>query len=256
MEAGAKHAEASCGARNEIAATATAVGAFGEFPIQKPSLLGEAESTIKNIPELIDWSVLQLDGLMGQWPNTITTLDRDGIEKTSVVEDLAQWCRESFALGKVIAEDAQQSIEVGSRIAVQCVSTAIAASQAVDIARANAKFLGYAGEDVERKIKIPFSVPALGKDGKLQNQETEQFLTDSVQEYVSWENRESKDLLSLSLVITEATQLVKAAHFFPADKLPGDILRAKKAKPDKGFLSAIEALKKDGHSVKTKKRIP
>jgi hypothetical protein len=258
-EVTARLAELTCLARNDnplylIEQIGKAVGAGTEFPYVKPDLLGGPDVTVNNLAEQIDWVVKLLDGYFGQWPNQITTLDRDGKEQKTIIEDVAQWCRESFALGKVIAEDAHQSIEIGSRIAVQTVNASISASQAVDVAKANAKFLGYAGQSVEKKIKVPFSVPALGPDGKLQNQEVEAFLKDSEQTYVSWESRESKDLLSLSLITAEATQLVKAAHFFSADKLPGDILRNRKTKPDRGFMSSIEALKKEGHSVKVRKR--
>jgi hypothetical protein len=257
MEAGAKYAELSCKARNEIAATAIAVGAFGEFPIQKPSLLGEAESTVNNIPDLIDWSVLQLEGFMGQWPNEITTLDRDGKESKAVIEDLAHWCRESFALGKVIAEDSNQAIALGSRIAIQTINATTAASQAADIAKATADFLGFAGEAVSRTIDIPFSTPALGKDGTLQNQEVDAFLVSSKQDFVGFENREKTDLLSLCLVISESAQYAKLANFFPLGKgigsLPGDAARQSKLAVKK-FDDLIENLKKDGAKISMRKR--
>jgi hypothetical protein len=261
-EVTARLAELVCKARNDlplklIEQIGVATGAGVEFPYAKPNLLGGPDVVVNNLAEQMDWIVQQLDGFFGQWPNEITTLDRDGKENKAVIEDMAHWCREFFALGKVIAEDSNQAIALGSRIAIQAVNATTAASQAADIAKATADFLGFAGEAVSRTIEIPFSAPALGKDGTLQNQEVAAFLVSSKQEFVGFENREKTDLLSLCLVISESAQYAKLANFFPLGKgvgnLPGDAARQSNSAAKK-FDDLIKNLKNDGAKINTRKR--
>lgn len=261
-EVTARLAELTCLARNDnplylIELIGKAVGAGTEFPYVKPDLLGGPDLTVNNLAEQIDWVVRLLDGYFGQWPNQITTLDRDGKEQKTVIEDVAQWCRESFALGKVIAEDSNQALALGSRIAIQTINATTAASQAADIARATADFLGFAGQVVEREIEIPFSTPALGQDGTLQNQEVDAFLVNSKQKYPGFENKEKTDLLSLCLIISESAQYAKLANFFPLARgigsLPGEA--AKKAnKSAKTFDEMVKTLESEGAKVVRKKR--
>jgi hypothetical protein len=258
----ARLAELVCEARNDtpialLELIGKAVGAGTEFPYTKPNLFGGPPVVVNNLAEQIDWVVQHLDGYFGQWPNEITTLDRDGKEKKTVIEDVAQWCRESFALGKVIAEDADQALALSSRIAIQTINATTAASQAADIARATADFLGFAGQVVEREIEIPFSTPALGQDGTLQNQEVDAFLVNSKQKYPGFENKEKTDLLSLCLIISESAQYAKLANFFPLARgigsLPGEA--AKRAnKSAKTFDEMIKTLENEGAKVVRKRR--
>jgi hypothetical protein len=182
---------------------------------------------------------------------------RYGTEKKAVIEDISQWCRESFALGKVIAEDVSQSLEMGTKIAIQTINATTAASQAADIGRATADFLGFAGEAVDREIEVPFSTPVLNKDGKAENQEIPDFLQNSTQRYVGFKNVERTDLLSLCLIISESVQYSKMAHFFPLAKgagfLPGEVKSTSKQSV-KNFESLMEALKNDGTKVVSRRR--
>jgi hypothetical protein len=231
----------------------------------QPLLNGASPTAYKNLPELLEWVVKNLDATDGQWPLEVVSTKADGTEAKVKLYDLSHAISELFVLGTVIAEDADIAKNVGVRAITEIVQTKIAALQAGQIASANAKYLGYTGASKPKTVKISVSPASVGLNGKLEQQEMADFLKPSTQTYIAWE-MVGDNIQGILFRILEGVEIARAALFQPLRKLKngskgltGDHIREEtqkqKTKKDKDWEEFKADLKKGGVTTKEYKGV-
>ncbi|KAM3091123.1 hypothetical protein ACKFKG_26720 [Phormidesmis sp. 146-35] len=188
------------------------------FPVQAQLLTdtgATGTTTYKNLAELAVWNTKNLDAVTGLFPLEIPIVDGDGKESNVKIESVSHAFYELFNLLKVIAEDADAAVNVGSRAIIEAIQSKIAARQAGEYAKGNAKFLGYLGQGQVREIKLTVTPAAAGADNKLQNQEIKEFLEPSTQTYVGWECVEKVSLLPIVQRTLEDGEIARSALYHP-----------------------------------------
>lgn len=210
---------------------AAVVGADpAEFPATLPLLNGAAGTPVKNLPELILAVIKNLDAVSGQYPMEITTYTSDGSEKKATVYNQAHALSELFGLAIVIAEDADAVKNIAVRNIAETIKATISAKQAAEIAKANAKYLGYTGASKQRVLKLTVTPSAVGPNNKLEQQELGDFLKPSTRNYIGWEF-EGDNLQGVLFRILEGVEIARAALFHPiksgkaAARLTGDWIK-------------------------------
>jgi hypothetical protein len=210
---------------------AAVVGAEpAQFPATLPLLNGAAGTPVKNLPELILAVVKNLDAVAGQYPMEITTYTSDGSEKKAIVYNQAHALSELFGLAIVIAEDADAVKNIAVRNIAETIKATISAKQAAEIAKANAKYLGYTGASKQRTLKLTVTPSAVGPNNKLEQQELSDFLKPSTRNYIGWEF-EGDNLQGVLFRILEGIEIARAALFHPiksgkaAARLTGDWIK-------------------------------
>ncbi len=234
------------------------------FPATLPLLNGAAGTPVKNLPELILAVIKNLDAVAGQYPMEITTYTSDGSEKTATVYNQAHALSELFGLAIVIAEDADAVKNIAVRNIAETIKATISAKQAAEIAKANAKYLGYTGASKQRILKLTVTPSAVGPNNKLEQQELGDFLKPSTRNYIGWEF-EGDNLQGVLFRILEGVEIARAALFHPiksgkaAARLTGDWIKGdnkKRAKQkDERWVEIKGRLKKRGAKITETKGI-
>jgi hypothetical protein len=231
----------------------------------QPLLNGASPTAHKNLPELIEWVVKNIDATSGQWPLEVVTTKADGKEVKVSLYDLSHAISELFVLGTVIAEDADISKNVGVRAITEIIQAKIAALQAGQIARANAKYLGYTGSPKPTPVKISVTPASVGINGTLEQQEMADFLKPSTQTFIGWE-MSGDNIQGILFRILEGVEIARAALFQPLRKLKdgskgltGDDIKKEgkkqKDKKDKEWEEFKADLKKGGVTTKEYKGV-
>ncbi|NJM57987.1 MAG: hypothetical protein HC857_11890 [Synechococcales cyanobacterium RU_4_20] len=237
-----------------------------EFPANLQLLTGDRNIMIPNLPELILFVVRNIDAVSGKWPLEARMLGANGKETTLKLEDQSHAISEVFAALKVVAEDADASVNALVRLAAELISTKVSVLQGNEILRANKKFLGYQSTRRQRSIKLQFSPKIGGLDNKVDNYEMKQFFTPSTQQYLGYECVDKRDLMGIALRTLEDGEIARAAMFKPLIKdkkgkssLTGDHIRetreAEKKKQDEEWKDFQGMLKKQGAKYRVSKGV-
>lgn len=205
------------------------------FPLSHPLLTGESAGGQKDLVELIEWTVKNIDATDGHWPLDVKVLGADGKDRTITVKDQSEAIHELFGLLFTIAEDADAAVNIGARNVVETIQTKISTMQSGQLLKAIIKFLGFNTRTTKDKVKISVSPSAAGADNKLQNQEMADFLKPSEQLFSGTEYQDSKQLLIMLERILEDSEIARAALYKPLkknkkgqDTLTGEAIRREK----------------------------
>jgi hypothetical protein len=237
------------------------------FPVRAQLLSDSGVSgmeTYRNLAELAVWNTKNVDAVTGLFPLEIPIVDESGKESNVKIESVSHAFYELFSLLKVIAEDADAAVNVGSRAIIEAIQSKIAARQAGEYAKGNAKFLGYLGQGKVREIKLTVTPSAAGADNKLQNQEIKDFLEPSTQTYVGWECLEKVSLLPIVQRTLEDGEIARSALYHPFKEgkkpeqstIPGTSIKYDKKHikaQEKAWEQFKEDLKKEGKIIDDKK---
>lgn len=129
-----------------------------EFPAKLPETLfdprREGQKEYKNYAQLVEWVIVQLDGLIGEFPLKIKYRDGEGRSQEIEVENLSEAMSEQFGLLLNIAADAEMSVQLGFKSIAETLKVLSTATLAHDFAKANAEYLSYRWKDYLTEIDL------------------------------------------------------------------------------------------------------
>jgi hypothetical protein len=214
-----------------------------------------------NLVEIMEWIVLNLDAVAGVFPAKVAIQRPDGKVRELQYESISHGLDLILEMQASTAEDTSAALATAAAAAVAASKAQVAATQSGDIGRAITDFLGFAARPKSDQVKIAISPAAQGVDGKLQNQELEDFLKPSRQSYVTVENAEKYQLLPIIQRILQDGEIARAALFQPlhGDDLKGltgdDLKRQKKSKKeDSDWEKYIKGLEAQGIKATSSKK--
>ena len=213
---------------------------FRDFPIVVPEFLVADDSkgtkTISNLIDFQMWFLRNIDALAGQFPIEIEVEDDSPDGKRLVqLDNIAESFANLFGLLATTAEDADASVNVGVHNLTEAIGGKVAALQAVSYLKGIADYLGYRGEEVPFQVPISVTPGEVGADGRLQNDELEDFLKPSKQMVIGYKCIDEEDITSMLARIRYGTEVTIAALSRPIripkdgeedkNNYPGDALR-------------------------------
>ncbi|MEO0537680.1 MAG: hypothetical protein AAF215_27935 [Cyanobacteria bacterium P01_A01_bin.123] len=136
-----------------------------DYPVELPAKLfddSEREFTVESNAQYLTWLVEQIDGLTGQFPIELEIEDIDPIQQGNqkqqiTLPNLAESLADIYALSLKNNVDSHVQIEFLTRLTAEILSTKIATLITQDYTRANADFLGYEGNPVNREVDSNFN---------------------------------------------------------------------------------------------------
>lgn len=185
----------------------------------------EEQMTIPDSATLMQWLIVQLDAIMGQYPLKIKFKDANGNQQDLKVQNQAEILAEIMGLLLGIATDVDVAVELGMKSTVESIKGANAAILASDYAKANAEFLGYRGKETGRDIPLTITPGARNmKDA----------LKESKQKGSGWKFDDKEDFQDLIRRLLVGVEIVKAAHFRNLDNedipIPGERIKRERDK--------------------------
>ncbi|MGL5880083.1 MAG: hypothetical protein ACRC2V_20205, partial [Xenococcaceae cyanobacterium] len=206
---------------------------FHRFPAEVPETLLAEDPTSKKKDEVItisdtlhfqEWTIEQLDALIGQFPIQFKYKDVEGKEQQLKLNNLAETLAELVGLSISIATDSDTSVALGIKTLTEAVKASNSSILAADYAKANADYLGYKGKQFVRDVPVSFTP----------NKESlRELLKDSTLKLASWKYEGQDDLQEQIGKLLIVSQIVKAAlfqPFKPDGKLTGDDIKKQKEK--------------------------
>ena len=172
-----------------------------------------------------EWSIKQIDALIGQYPIKFEykVTDENGNTQTQEIEiaNIAEALTQILGLNMATSEETDTILNAVMRCLVEARSGANAAILAHDYAKANAQYLGYRGRQKKKEVDVAFTPGA----GTLR-----ETLQPSQQKIIGWDIDDNESLIELIKRILFSAEIVKAALFIPFQgdgKVTGDAVKEK-----------------------------
>lgn len=227
------------------------------YPVSYPKSLltdrGEGQVKLESLTALIDWFVGEFDALIGEFPAEIEIEDIDptkaGNQKKKVkLPNLAESIAEIYGLTLRQSVDSDVTISFLLRLATETMAAKNAAIVAQDYARANASYLGYKGNKVERIIDYAFDPTKADSIDGILNETTKKLL--------GWEEDDPETVAAYLQKLMFAAGIIKAV-FFRGGALQGQLLkeagnlinRPERADEDRLWKQFLDALNNPNHRV-------
>lgn len=155
------------------------------FTKQNPSMID-----IESLAELMLWQVKQLDALMGAYPIEITIEDDDLVEegnqpKKLTIPNQSEAMAELLGLAISTKRESQAILVTAIKAMVEAGMTKTVATKTLDVALANAEFLGYKMSQVKKEMPSMFTPEKLS---------LAQTLKETNIDIVTYENTDKTDL--------------------------------------------------------------
>ena len=192
-----------------------------QFPVELPSRLftnDEGESTIETFAEYVTYFLEQVDGLIGQFPIDIEIEDTDPIEegqqrKQVQLKNIAETLADLYALGVRSGTDGAVATQALVKIAAEVMATRLTGLTTLDYTKANADFLGYKGNPVNRRVELNFNPD---EDDLLR---LEDFFKQTVKRYKGWRNEGAESVFDYLQKNQFINGILKEVFFRGADRL-------------------------------------
>jgi hypothetical protein len=193
------------------------------YPIEVPEslLTGTDDGKVfraESNAEYLFWLTKQLDGLVGEFPIQIEVKDIDpltkGDQKQKIeIPNLAEAVAEIYGL---VAKGAINQ-EVDQAFLLRIATEVIAAKNGIaitqDYVKANAKFLGYKGNPVDREMQYNFDFSKIVLGQKDQDVRVDEILQ-TVKGYVKgWENQDKETAANFFMKLMFSAGIIKSVFF-------------------------------------------
>ncbi len=185
-----------------------------DYPIKTPRWLvsnqGNATATHESLTQFNVWFMRQMDALIGEFPIRVQIEDSDPTEsgnqqKTVSLPNLAEAVAEIYGLTAKTSIDSDVHTSFLMRLAAEVMAAKTAALVAQDYASANASYLGYQGNEVERPVNFAFDPTALDS--------IETILKSSSQKIVGWKNDDKENVAAYLQKLMFSAGLLKTVFF-------------------------------------------
>ena len=197
------------------------------LPAQLPETLtgGNRQRPVESLAEMLEWIIKNFDAVVGQFP---VSIEVKGAERSQRIEmkNVAEAIAELAGLAVTIAADTDAAVTAGIKSMAEASKAGNAAIIAQDYAKATAQYLGYRGNEFERKVKTNFTPGANNR---------KDFFKESEQSLVSFRNeqptRENLQAVLQELIV--AAGIIKGALLQKYDEgedyITGDYMRNMRA---------------------------
>ncbi|MBD0337120.1 MAG: hypothetical protein ICV62_16655 [Cyanobacteria bacterium Co-bin13] len=206
---GAGAAGAGLGLLDLLQQIANAIGVSG-FPASVPGNLANPASETKALNSLAEmgiWQTEQLDGLIGQFPNSTKIETPDGevdLDLPNVSESLSEII--GMLVGLTVSNS--QILHTSSKALHQAGSATQQAHLAQLFARGNAEFLGYESKPSEVNMPLAYTPGANPFQG---------FLNEGIAKIKGFENSDKQDLKSILSELLQAAAIIRAVYWRKLD---------------------------------------
>jgi hypothetical protein len=182
------------------------------LPASVPKVLTDRKKgtiKIESLAEFTAYTVKQLDALCGKYPIDIEIEDADlttegNQTKKLKLPNIAETLAEMMGLLLVLRSESDATLNATIRALTEAGSSKQMAFLAYEYAKANAEFLGYKGEQKERKVPFAFKPGESQLDKMLQEGEI------SIR---GWENEDKDDFNDLIAPVLELAAMWKVANY-------------------------------------------
>ena len=193
------------------------------LPAQLPESLveGNRQRPVESLAEMLEWIIKNFDAVAGQFP---VSIEVKGAERSQRIEmkNVAEAIAELAGLAVTIAADTDAAVTAGIKSMAEASKAGNAAIIAQDYAKATAQYLGFKGNEFERKVKVNFTPGANNR---------KDFFENSEQSLVSFRNeqptKENMQAVLQELII--AAGIIKGALLQKYDEgedyITGDYMR-------------------------------
>lgn len=189
------------------------------YPVVVPQSLmqGNATQSIGSLTELTLWQILQLDGLIGQFPVDIKIKDADltqpgNQEKTIRLYNIAEALAELYAVGVKTSVVGDAQTQMLARLAAEAVSTHAGVAVTQDYVSAIASYLGFASNTPTRKLKFAFDLTKPDSLDKLMQTVTK--------EIVGFEDTDKNTVQDYLEKLMFAAGIIKAVYYRKGSQVP------------------------------------
>lgn len=204
-----------------VGAVMTRLGAE-RYPIEVPESLltgvGDKVQNVESITDYMYWLTHQLDALIGEFPIDIEIKDIDPLtagdqKKRIQLPNLAETVAELYglALKNSVNQEVEQAMLL--RLAVELISAKNGIAVTQDYVKANAKFLGYKGNPVDRKITYNFDFSKLDLGGKEQQVTIDEILKTTEAYVRGWENQDKETAANFFMKLMFSAGIIKSVFF-------------------------------------------
>ncbi|MEL7406336.1 MAG: hypothetical protein AAFN00_05160 [Cyanobacteria bacterium J06558_2] len=184
---------------------------------------GNQEIKIYDAISFQEWLVKQIDALVGEFPLKLnfktTDAENKEVETEICLENISEALAEFLPLILGTAEDTDLLIQIGMKNLIENSKGTNTSARIYDYVVANAAFLGYRGNEVEREIDLTFTPKSANMTSAMKS---------SKGKYVGWEMEDKDTLIETVKRTLIATEIVKAALFIPftpGDSITGDAIK-------------------------------
>lgn len=192
-----------------------------DYPVELPASLfdnSEEEIEVESNAQYLTWLVQQMDGLVGQFPIELEIEDIDSLAEGNQrqkikLPNLAELLAELYTLALKLNFDNGVTTEFLTRLSSEVISTKVAATVAQEYAKANASFLGYEGNPVNRNIDLNFN-PDLAEMDNIR-----QLFRSSRKKYKGWKNESRETVLDYLQKAQFIHGILKETFFRGFDRL-------------------------------------
>ena len=189
------------------------------YPVVVPQNLmqGDRNQSIESITELAVWQILQLDGLIGQFPVDIKIKDADltqpgNQEKTIRLYNIAEAFAELYAVSVKTSVMGDAQTQMLARLAAEAVTTHAGVAVTQDYAKAIASYLGFASNTPPRKLKFAFDLTEPDSLDKL--------MTTVTKEIVGFEDTDKNTVQDYLEKLMFAAGIIKAVYYRKGSQVP------------------------------------
>ena len=193
------------------------------YPIEVPEslLTGTDDGKVfkaESNAEYLFWLTKQLDGLVGEFPIQIEVKDIDpltkGDQKQKIeIPNLAEALAEIYGL---VAKGAVNQ-EVDQAFLLRIATEVIAAKNGIaitqDYVKANAKFLGYKGNPVDRELQYNFDFSKIVLGKKDQEVRIDEILQTVKGYVIGWENQDKETAADFFMKLMFSAGIIKSVFF-------------------------------------------
>lgn len=221
----------------------------------------QPEIAIDDAMEMQEYLIKNLDEIFGQFPITLKVKKESNKEIQLIrYPNIAEYLRELMLLQLSMASNSENNLALSTKTLVTASMACNSAIVSADIAKANAKYLGYKSNEKKKQIPLQYTP---GADN------FKDLMKESKGNIISFENQDKDTLMDDLKTILIAAQIIKAALVHPFDKntkaLTGDDIkeynkkRTDKYNKDWGNLITEQNKKPIGNktqSTQTKNPVP
>lgn len=231
---------------------------FHRFPATLPEYLNQDETInkhdktiqIDDLLEFQEYFLKNFDSIVGQFPLKLKIKKDNDIQEIKL-PNIAEALTELVFMALDITKNADQAVIIGLKNLAETIKGSNVAIVTEQIVRGNAEYLGY--KTKESKLEIPLTITPNADN-------IQDYLKDSKQAIVGFENVDKDDLQADLKNILLASQIIKAALMQPFSRnnsspITGDAIKKQKQKDQERYNKQWDQLMNEYSKINTTSKL-
>lgn len=190
------------------------------LPAELPDSLTDREKEgLSKVPDLmsfLEWQLVQLDSIFGQFPVELKYTNEKGKEVNIQLPNIAESIAEVFGMLLGMSIDLDVAVELALKATIEAIKSGNSAMLAYDYSKANAEFLGYKLKEFVREVPLTITPGA---------ENLRDALKESKQKMGGIENDDDTDLIEYLKRLSLSVEIVKSVFYRESGNranIPGD----------------------------------